>query len=188
MVSWFHDLPKELILCRHKSIWHLSFCINKFPQTLNRNSSSFVHRLLCTKIRRKTSSLLATRLCLVILMIFLKVFVQEIFMKFSGLVDNLKTNFFLFWWRHFRFWKLANVQNFRGCRSPDFFLQNYKSYQAEIFLAGRQGVIVLMVSFSIFSPQRRRSSPGPENRQKMSTTFLHILIYYLLYLNISKHI
>ena len=48
--------------------------------------------------------------------------VGSIFMKFSGLIDNHQNliYFFLFWWRHFRFWEIAIFLNFRGSRCPDF--------------------------------------------------------------------
>ena len=55
--------------------------------------------------------------------------------------------------------------NFRGSRCQDFSSKTL-SYEAEMVCAGRQGVIVFMVSFSILSLQRRRNSPGPENRGK----------------------
>ena len=56
------------------------------------------------------------------------------------------------------------------------FLKNYNSYEAEIFCEGRQGVIVLMVLFSMWWLQRRRSSPGPENRRKNFDKILKHLV------------
>ena len=48
---------------------------------------------------------------------------RPIFMKFSGLIDKNKNliYFFLFWFRHFRFWEIAIFLVFRGSRCPDFF-------------------------------------------------------------------
>ena len=79
------------------------------------------------KIRRKTYSLLATRSCLVIILLhyyFSYRFCPEdfsetvrwIFVKFSGVIVSYKNliYFFLFWWRHFRFWNIVIFLIFRG--------------------------------------------------------------------------
>ena len=54
--------------------------------------------------------------------------VRSISMKFSGLIVNHKNliHFFLFWWRHFRFWEIAIFRVFRGVRCPDFLSESIR--------------------------------------------------------------
>ena len=105
--------------------------INKFPQTLNRNWSSFVHRLLWLH-QNQTEDLLVARNEIVSSYYFFSngfctanfsETIQPISVKFSELIDNYKNliYFFLFLWRHFRFWEIANFLDFRGSPCPDFF-------------------------------------------------------------------